>query len=71
MLQRNEIGTNVVFVEIKVMYFTMEFQIQIYGGGCSCEGKKFSSPHDWQKLVDFQNIETDLVKYPNCYFNIQ
>ena len=40
-------------------------------GGCSCEGKKFSGDHDWQKLVDFQNTETDLFKYPNEYFNIQ
>ena len=40
-------------------------------GGCSCEGVKFSGDHDWKQLVDFQNIETDLQKFPNQYFNIQ
>ncbi|MCI5830980.1 MAG: hypothetical protein UHY90_03360 [Treponema sp.] len=40
-------------------------------GGCSCEGAKFSGNHNWQKLEDFQNIETDLLKFPNQYFNIQ
>lgn len=40
-------------------------------GGCSCEGKKFSVPHEWEKLVDYQNIETWFEKYPEQYFDIE
>lgn len=40
-------------------------------GGCSCEGLNFTGSHDWQKLTPFQNILTDLTKYPDCFFSIQ